>query len=70
MQDIQNEIPPQLYYNDGKTTKNICCMKDAVNKWLKKLGSGCKKLDKPATLVMSTTVDSEAVFQAIEASCS
>ena len=64
----------ELGHKAAEATKNIRCAKgeDAVDhstvtRWFKKFRSGCKNLDDQARSGRPKTVDSEAVFQAIEA---
>ena len=64
----------KVSHNATETTKNSCCVKcevaidhSTVTRWLKKFCSGCKKLDHSARSGRAENVDSEAMFQAIEA---
>ena len=50
--------------------KHLLCERwgrSTVNRWLKKICTGCKKLDDLARSSRPKTVDPEAVFQAVEA---
>ena len=64
----------ELPHKAAETTKNICCTKyngtvdhSRVTNQLKKFCSWCNNLDDQARPGRSKTVDSESVFQAIEA---
>ena len=64
----------ELGYNASEATKNICCAKSnrtvdhsTVNKWLKKFRSGCNNIDDQEKLGRPKIVNSETVFQAIDA---
>ena len=54
-----------------EATKKICYVKDEGvvehSKWLKKFSSGCKNLDNQVRSRWSKSVESEGVFQAIDA---
>ena len=63
----------QRGHNAAAATKNICCEKDksvdgqsTLTRWLKKICLDSENLDDQVRSVRPKTLDSEAVFQAIE----
>ena len=63
----------ELGYNATEATTNICCAKSedtidhsTITRWLKKFCSDCKNIDSLARSDWPKTLDSEAMFQAIQ----